>query len=321
MVRAQASIANRKSKVRAPLGLRQIRRGAVRLFGTILPGVAATWFENFFLTPVRHLSSNADASFSDGRATRIPYTGGSLSAWSWGEGPTVLLVHGWSGYAAQLKEFVEPLRAAGFRVVAFDAPAHGASDGQRTNLVEYAGAVLQVAIAVGPVHGIIAHSFGAPATALAVSFGFDTSRMVFIGPPLSLEHASQRVAEFLGVPPKVRDLMQRRVERWLGMPWKEMQTDHLIAKLDIPLLVFHDDGDREVPWRDGAVITRSAKHGRLVTMSGLGHRGILRDRGVVKQAVDFFGGGVPAAAELVDDIAVSAGEERPNGAVDDGGAP
>ncbi len=290
MVRAKSSIAKKTPNLPGSFGPSQIRRAVVRWLGTVFPGAAATWLEEIFLTPVRHLSSkDTDASFSDDRVTRIPYGGGWLSAWSWGEGPTVLLLHGWSGYAAQLKEFVEPLRAAGFRVVAFDAPAHGASDGQRTNLIEYAEAVLQVAGAVGPVHGIIAHSFGAPAAALAAKRGFDTSRMVFIGPPLSLEDASQRVAEFVGVPPKVRDLMQRRVERRLGVPWKEMQTDSVIAKLNIPLLVFHDEGDREVPWRDGAAITRSAKRGRLVTTAGLGHSGILRDPEVVKQAVDFLG--------------------------------
>jgi len=33
----------------------------------------------------------------------------------WGKGPTVMLVHGWSGRGAQLGELVEPLVAAGDR--------------------------------------------------------------------------------------------------------------------------------------------------------------------------------------------------------------
>ncbi|MGZ5446135.1 MAG: alpha/beta hydrolase [Thermoanaerobaculia bacterium] len=48
-------------------------------------------------------------------------------AWSWGEGPAVLLVHGWGGHAAQFQSFVEPLVRAGFRAIAFDAPSHGSS--------------------------------------------------------------------------------------------------------------------------------------------------------------------------------------------------
>ncbi len=222
----------------------------------------------------------------------------------------MLLLHGWSGHAAQLTEFVEPLRSAGFQVVAFDAPAHGASDGQRTNLIEYAGAVLQVVGAVGPINGIVAHSFGAPAAALAAKRGLQASRVVFIGPPVSLVDASQRVAQFLGVPPKVRDLMQRRVERRLGVPWKELRTDIMIAQLDVPLLVFHDERDRDVPWEDGAAIARAAMHGRLVTTSGLGHHRILRDRDVVEQAIDFLAATHQQVAELADETVVPAGEER-----------
>ncbi len=292
------------------LGVRQIRRAAVRSFATLLPGVAATWFEKVFMTPRRPPSSNvARATLSDGRTTRIPYSDGWLSAWVWGEGPTVLLLHGWSGHSAQLGEFVKPLRAAGFRVVAFDAPAHGESDGQRTNLIEYARATLHVARAFGPFHGIVAHSMGAPTAALAAKLGLDASRVVFLGPAASLAKAAERVAEFLGVPPKVRDLMQRRVEWRLDVPWKELEMSSVMAELDIPLLVFHDEGDREVPWEDGAVIARAAKRATLVTTSWLGHLRILRDRKVVKQTVDFLAAGRPQVDKHREEIMVSAGPD------------
>ena len=42
--------------------------------------------------------------------------------------PSVYLVHGWGGRGSQLAAFVEPLVAAGHRVVLFDAPSHGDSD-------------------------------------------------------------------------------------------------------------------------------------------------------------------------------------------------
>jgi len=47
--------------------------------------------------------------------------------WRWGSGPTVLLMHGWGGYGAQMQPFVEPLVRSGHRVVLFDAPSHGVS--------------------------------------------------------------------------------------------------------------------------------------------------------------------------------------------------
>src|SRR5690349_395790 len=85
-----------------------------------------------FLTPDRHVRP---AREEEVRATGTPLRlGGGLAATAWGEGPPVLLVHGWAGRGTQLGEFVAPLVAAQRRVVALDAPAHGDSPGTQTNV-------------------------------------------------------------------------------------------------------------------------------------------------------------------------------------------
>src|SRR5207247_1512114 len=91
----------------------------------------------------------------------------SIAAWRWGSGPTVLLVHGWEGRGSQLGAFVEPLVAAGMSVVAFDAPGHGDSPDHRLYLTDLADCIADVIATVGPVHAIVAHSFGAAAALLA----------------------------------------------------------------------------------------------------------------------------------------------------------
>jgi pimeloyl-ACP methyl ester carboxylesterase len=74
-----------------------------------------------------------------GNNYRLPFEGGELAVTTWGEkGPSVLLMHGWGGARAQMTGFVEPLLAAGYRVVAYDQPAHGESDGKTTNVLEVA---------------------------------------------------------------------------------------------------------------------------------------------------------------------------------------
>ena len=270
--------------------LRAVRKAAFGVFGTVAPGPAATWFENFILTPSRYPSNGSDVSFTDGNRMRIPYGKGWLSLWSWGrgEGPTVMLMHGWAGRAAHLDAFVKPLVTAGFRVVAFDAPAHGQSDGITTNIVEYTGAVLQVAGKVGPIHGIVAHSFGAPTAAYAVCHGLDVGRMVFIGAPVSFAKLTRRIAGLMGFPPAVSQLMQRRLEARLGVSLRELDTDRLLANSEIPLLVFHDEDDRDVPHSSAVAIVAALETARLVTTSGLGHRRIVSDPGVVRQAVEFL---------------------------------
>src|SRR4051812_27348861 len=63
-----------------------------------------------------------------GTVFEVRWLGRTIRGQHWGTGPTVYLVHGWGGNADQMRHFVGPLVAAGFRVVAHDAPSHGRSD-------------------------------------------------------------------------------------------------------------------------------------------------------------------------------------------------
>jgi pimeloyl-ACP methyl ester carboxylesterase len=262
---------------------------AIWIFGMLAPRAAALWFERLILTPSLYpgLRDGEDPA-PDGTHTRLPYGNGWLSVWSWGDGPVVLLMHGWGGRAVHLQEFVDPLLAEGFRVVAFDAPAHGRSDGVRTNLIECTGAVLQVAGSVGSIHGIIAHSFGSPTAAMAVRHGLKVNKMVFIGAPQSIGKLTHGIARIIGLPAKVPQRTQERIESRLGISMEDLETDRVLASADVPLLVFHDEEDRDVPWEDAQAIVRAVKEANLVTTTGLGHRRIIQDAEVVQQAVDFL---------------------------------
>ncbi len=74
--------------------------------------------------------------------------------------------------------FVEPLAAAGFRVVTFDAPGHGHSTGRRSSLVEMADAVSDVGREFGPLYAIVAHSAGAAVTTMALADGLRVEQSV-----------------------------------------------------------------------------------------------------------------------------------------------
>jgi len=82
--------------------------------------------------------------------------------------------------------------------------------------------------------------------------------------------------------------MRERVERHVGLPWSAFDVTRLAPSLGVPLLVVHDRGDAEVPWQHGRAVAQVWPGARLVTTDGLGHRRILRDRGVVDEAVAFL---------------------------------
>src|SRR5687768_6915442 len=119
----------------------------VALARSVAPQLVERWAFNRFMTPRRQALGASDRALL-GRARSFDVLlprGGRVAAWSWGEGPAVLLVHGWESRAAQLGAFVAPLVENGFSAVAFDAPAHGQSPGQRASLRTFAEATRAVA--------------------------------------------------------------------------------------------------------------------------------------------------------------------------------
>jgi pimeloyl-ACP methyl ester carboxylesterase len=207
-----------------------------------------------------------------------------LRAWRLGEGPAVLLVHGWGGRAEQLAPFVAPLRAAGCAPVLFDAPAHGASSGRLTSGLGFAEAIRDVAAAVGA-RGAIAHSLGGFGLAWALASGLDLDAAVLVAPPRGPAEFFRRFSEALALTPAVRDGTLARLARRLGIAVEEV--DLVRRAGSTPLLVIHDRNDREVPWADGDAIARAWPGASLVSTSGLGHRRILRDAEVTARAAGF----------------------------------
>jgi pimeloyl-ACP methyl ester carboxylesterase len=275
-----------------------LRRAAFRAYGTLLPNHAARWFERVLLTPRPVAGLGIAAPRVPARSHRLPYGSGWIARTEWGTGPAVLLVHGWGGRSASFHGFVEPLVAAGYRAVTMDLPAHGGSHGQRTNLIECAGAVLQVGRAVGPLAGIISHSFGGPVTALAWRHGLRAERVVMLAPPVSIWNVSLPVGDWLGLPRRVSEGMMHRFARRLEVTWDELRTDRLATGMSAPLLVVHDEDDRKIPWSHGAAVARAAPSGQLRTTAGLGHRDVLVDASVIDEVVAFIANSVNAVPRI-----------------------
>lgn len=277
--------------------LKYARRAALWTFGHAMPTRAADWFEKTILTPRRRAGGGEPVPFPpSARKVRVPYGHGWIVARVWDNGdseegsiPAVLLLHGWGSSSSRMAGFVEPLLEAGFRVIAYDAPAHGESSGERTNIVDSSGAALLIGRHLGPIYGVVAHSFGATTAAAAASkFGLEAERFVFLGPPKSIITQTLDVGEMIGLPRRVGELMARRFAERFGIEWSELESDRMVAGLDAPLLVIHDKDDHVVPYAHGVRVSEGSRFSRLVTTRGLGHRQILTDPDVHRAVVDFL---------------------------------
>jgi pimeloyl-ACP methyl ester carboxylesterase len=269
----------------------QIRaaRLAMRTLEHTSPTLGGVLAERLFFTPPRTtLTQPVRDLLASARAFRVCVDGGRVAAWAWGSGPAVILSHGWGGRGGRLATaYVAALVGSGFTAVTFDAPGHGDSDGRLSSMPEFARALLAVAGEVGSPFAVIAHSMGGAATALAMSRGMRLERAVFIAPAAGPGHYVKQFAAALAVGPSAMAVMRRRSEKRIGFRWSELHVPNLVARFDVPLLIVHDRDDPTVPWGEGAAIAAAWPGAELVTTTGLGHREVVRDAGVVTRAVEF----------------------------------
>ncbi len=249
-------------------------------------GAYKLWFKpTRFQTPVSEHSVLKRADIK-----HIKINDHNIVTYAWGtSGPLILLVHGWSGRGTQLGSFVEPLIKEGYRILSFDAPAHGKSSGKQTNLYEVADVIVALQGHYGNFESVITHSFGGPCLGVAIQRGLKTSRVINISPPATTKGLVEKFIDTLHIPEKAGKNLMTRIEETFGKKiWSEISMENTVKELNIPALVIHDDQDTEVPWQEGQLIAQAWKNAHFLKTTGLGHRRILRDTSVIESTVNFI---------------------------------
>ena len=295
---------NKSTNGRTKSAALRVTRAGFRVLSPHAPALAARWAERLFLTARRHERPSWEAeALSSATVDRLPHEGKWLPTWTWtpamtSDGPeatgatleappTVVLVHGWEGRGSQLAAFVPALLDRGFRVVTFDAPGHGDSPLARASLVEHARALCSLGRALGPVHAVIGHSVGGAATLFATRYGFLADRLALVAPPTTPASFAAVFAQTLGLAPQIEAAMVARLEARYDIRFAELDVRADAARLHQPMLVVHDHDDPIVPFASGKAIADTAPRGRLLAVSALGHRAILRAPSVIDAVTRF----------------------------------
>jgi len=217
-----------------------------------------------------------------------------IATYMWGRSkpvakPTVLLVHGWSGRGTQLGSFVEPLLDAGYRVLSFDAPAHGQSSGKQTIIYEIADVILALQKIYGEFDSVITHSFGGPCTAMAIKNGLKIKRFVAICPPATIMGLVTKFASAMHINDKTSAHLISLIEKNFGSHiWQELSMVAMVENLDTPGFVIHDTHDVDIPWEEGQAVAHAWNNAPFKITHDLGHRRILRDDDVITSAINFI---------------------------------
>lgn len=257
---------------------------AIRALDRVAPLAAAAVTYPLFSRVGRRRRVHPRESATDLQARRRHVSVGRrrIVVYEWGSGPrAVLLVHGWQGRASQFAALVRELRFAGFRVVAFDAPAMGDSPGRRTHIGEFHAVIDELARhEPGGFHAIVAHSAGVMPAVAAASEGRATDRIVAVSPVVRFRYLNEAFAQRAGLGDRAR-LWH---EAWVAMRMRRAGID-IYARYDLltrelprelSIVVVHDREDRLAAVDESRQLAaRHLGQVSLIETIGLGHSRIL----------------------------------------------
>ena len=260
-----------------------LMRATIRTLCLLAPPLAVRTAARLFRYPIRPRSEALPGDRFSLRAGKHVVRGGVR-----GEGPLVILAHGWAGWEAQFDAIGKALVAKGFRVVTFSQIGHGASSGRFSSMIEFRDGLRAIAAHFGEPHAIVGHSLGAASSAFAVSEGLHTSRLVLIAPSGHPQRYLDLFLDWLEFPDSLRDRVMQHIETLLRFAWQRLDIEAFGPLIQAPTLVIHDRGDREVPWSEGAEAARLIPGAELMSVETLGHRRILRDAKVIERVCNFI---------------------------------
>jgi pimeloyl-ACP methyl ester carboxylesterase len=207
---------------------------------------------------------------------------------------SILISHGWTSEASFMAVIAEQLRRAGFRVVAFDQPAHGRNVGVRASLVDCARALRDVTEVFAPVRFVVAHSMGCIAALMATVEGTlnphapPVERYVLIAGPNRFRGVTHEFARQLGLSPAAERHFERQIERVSHHRMRDFTAAKLLAASCRPALILHDREDPEVGFHNAEEIAAACPAAELRAFDGFGHRKILAAGPVIRAAITYL---------------------------------
>lgn len=247
-----------------------------------------------FLTPMMKTKVKPKEIFIKGEALEFSFDGRLIKGFRCNhpKDHKILLLHGFSSSCHNFDKYVNPLLKKGYEVLAFDAPAHGASEGKTTNAIEYSELIIKINELYGPINGYVAHSFGGIAVSLAMEkmdHNADT-KIVLIAPATETSSAVDGAFAMLGLNNKrLRTTVDELVLEKTGQetPWFSIRR--AMNNIKASVLWFHDEDDDVTPLVD-ALKVKADNHSNIkfVITKGLGHRKIYRDENVLNNTVKFL---------------------------------
>lgn len=214
-----------------------------------------------------------------------------VAVYEWGkEGKIVLLTHGWAGRASQWVHFIDALQVAGFRVIAFDAPGHGNSEGTFSNIIKFEKCIKTINTLYGSIDYVIGHSLGGIANMLANKNGIQFEKMIKISSPSIAEDILDQFRKKINASSHIATSIESYVKTKYKISFDSVSGEVIASELPekIPTLLIHDKEDQVVNVKHHIALKKKLPHADHFFTSGYGHARILSNQEVIDNCLAFI---------------------------------
>jgi esterase/lipase len=281
----------KQAKIKEPFQLKAIRWSYPKL-ERIAPPVAYNIAWNLFFSPIRFKRpTRENQAFETAKISATIVNDKEVKIYEWGikGNPVAVMIHGWSGRATQFFKFIDPLVKEGYHVVAFDAPAHGLSEGKSTNIKEFYETLTHIKNTIGNIKVGIGHSFGGVSLLYAKKEGLNLDTIIMIGSPTVGEDILSAFRKKINASYRTSLALRKMVVRKFDLDFEEITACELAKKIIIKNhLIIHDKDDLEVPFQNAHSLKSVSPSASLILTTGLGHTRIIRDNMVVERTLNFI---------------------------------
>lgn len=222
-----------------------------------------------------------------------------LPCYGWGEGPTVLLCHGWGSRAGHLALLARALARAGFRAVAFDAPAHYSLPVEHkkegSSMFEFGRAIARVACSQGKLHGLFGHSLGAMAAIYAMAAyphlqdcSFACAKLVLASAPATTRQVLANFCRTHSLGAADCRRLAEELESEFSMSIDDYDCAAALAEVPAEKMIVQGADDEYFALADTLASTAAPGSTRVLIAKKCGHNRVLASQPVFTEIIEFL---------------------------------
>lgn len=255
----------------------------INILSNISPNMAANLAVNLFSRPRRFDRNEQElALFNEG--THLTFSSGRRATlWGDSNAPLIFLCHGWESRGTHFHVIIRALLAQKFQVIGWNAPAHGASPGSKTEIISMTLALVEdLASQKLKPAAFIGHSMGGAIIGLLHKYIKLPKILVFISAPTNIRTVFNKYFATIRLSPKAQELMLDKLNALSQHSIDSISLINSDLYKDRLPLVIHDKNDKEVPFSEFTNLQKIWPIGEFHATQGLGHKRILHDEALAK---------------------------------------